>query len=77
MNMSALSIMQPYPVFTDADGQPLENGYVWVGQANLDPQVNPINLYWDNALTIPAAQPIRTIKGYLSNSGTPAQIFAA
>ena len=77
MKMSALSIMQPYPVFTDADGQPLENGYVWVGQANLDPQVNPINLYWDNALTIPAAQPIRTIKGYLSNSGTPAQIFAA
>ncbi len=75
--MSALSIMQPYPVFTDADGQPLENGYVWVGQANLDPQVNPINLYWDTALTIPAAQPIRTIKGYLSNSGTPAQIFAA
>ncbi len=71
--MSALSIMQPYPVFTDADGQPLENGYVWVGQANLD----PINLYWDTALTIPAAQPIRTIKGYLSNSGTPAQIFAA
>jgi hypothetical protein len=73
MKMSALSIMQPYPVFTDADGQPLENGYVWVGQANLD----PINLYWDTALTIPAAQPIRTIKGYLSNSGTPAQIFAA
>lgn len=75
--MSALSIMQPYPVFTDADGQPLENGYVWVGQANLDPQVNPIAVYLDNALTIPAAQPIRTIKGYLSNSGTPAQIFAA
>jgi hypothetical protein len=77
MKMGALSIMQPYPIFTDADGQPLENGYVWVGQANLDPQVNPIALYWDTALTIPASQPIRTIKGYLSNSGTPAQIFAA
>jgi hypothetical protein len=73
--MSALSIQPTYPIFTDIDGQPLEAGYVWIGQTNLDPQVNPINVYWDAALTIPAAQPIRTLGGYPSNSGTPARLY--
>ena len=44
--MSALSIQPTYPIFTDIDGQPLEDGYVWIGTANLDPQTNPINVYW-------------------------------
>lgn len=73
--MSALSIQPTYPIFTDIDGQPLEDGFVWIGQENLDPQVNPINVYWDSALTIPAAQPIRTLGGYPSNSGTPARLY--
>ena len=73
--MSALSIQSPYPIFTDIDGQPLEAGYVWIGTANLDPQTNPINVYWDAALTLPAAQPIRTLAGYPANSGTPARLY--
>ena len=73
--MSALSIQPTYPIFTDIDGQPLEDGYVWIGTANLDPQTNPINVYWDAALTLPAAQPIRTLDGYPSNSGTPARLY--
>lgn len=73
--MSALSIQPTYPIFTDIDGQPLEAGYVWIGQENLDPQVNPINVYWDAALTIPAVQPIRTLGGYPSRSGTPARLY--
>lgn len=73
--MSALSIQPTYPIFTDIDGQPLENGYVWIGTANLDPQTNPINVYWDVALTIPATQPIRTLAGYPSRSGTPARLY--
>jgi hypothetical protein len=73
--MSALSIQPTYPIFTDIDGQPLEAGYVWIGQANLDPQVNPINVYWDAALTISAVQPIRTLGGYPSRSGTPARLY--
>lgn len=75
--MSTISIQPTYPIFTDIDGQPLENGYVWIGTLNLDPQTNPIVVYWDAALTIPAAQPIRTIGGYLSNNGSPANIYAA
>ncbi len=73
--MSALSIQPTYPIFTDIDGQPLEDGYIWLGQANLDPQGNPINVYWDAALTQPAGQPIRTRGGYPVNSGTPARLY--
>lgn len=73
--MSALSIQVPFPVFAGTDGQPLENGYIWIGTVNLNPQVNPIAVYWDAALTIPAAQPLRTLNGYVSRSGTPAQIY--
>jgi hypothetical protein len=70
-----LSIEVPFPVFQDRDGQPLENGYVWLGVANLNPQTNPVIAYFDKALTIPAAQPLRTINGYISNAGTPAQVY--
>jgi len=73
--MSALSIQPTYPIFSETDGQPLEDGYIWIGTVNLDPQVNPINVYWDAALTQPAAQPIRTLGGYPSNSGTPARLY--
>ena len=73
--MSALSIQPTFPIFTETDGQPLENGYIWIGQTNLDPQVNPINVYFDAALTIQAAQPIRTINGYPSRNGTPARLY--
>lgn len=73
--MSALAIQTPFEIFTDIDGQPLEAGYVWVGTANLDPQTNPINIYWDQALTIVAPQPLRTVGGYVVNSGTPSKVY--
>lgn len=73
--MSALSIQPTYPIFTETDGLPLENGYIWIGTANLDPQTNPINVYWDAALTIAAPQPIRTLNGYPSRNGTPARLY--
>ena len=75
--MSALSIQPPYPAFAGADGLPLENGYIWIGTVNLNPQVNPIAVYWDAALTIPTAQPIRTLNGYPMYQGTPARFYAA
>jgi hypothetical protein len=74
--MSALSINPPYPAFAGADGLPLENGYIWIGVVNLNPVVNPIAVYWDAALTIPAAQPIRTLNGYPVYQGTPSRFYA-
>lgn len=74
--MSAISISSPFPTFTDVDGDPLESGYIYVGQANVDPVTFPIAVYWDAALTIPAVQPIRTIGGYPARNGSPARIYA-
>ena len=74
--MSALSIQPPYPAFAGADGLPLENGYIWIGAVNLNPQVNQIAVYWDSALTIAAAQPIRTLNGYPVYQGTPSRFYA-
>jgi hypothetical protein len=73
--MSALSIQPTYPIFTETDGLPLENGYIWIGAVNLNPITNPIVAYWDSALTIPAVQPIRTSGGYPVYQGTPARIY--
>ena len=72
-----MSIFVPptFPIFTDADGQPLEDGYIFIGTANLPPFSNPIQVYWDAALTSPAAQPIRTNGGYPVNAGTPARLY--
>lgn len=75
--MSALSIQPPYPAFAGVDGLPLENGYILVGVVNLNPRVNPIAVYWDSALTIPAAQPIRTLDGYPVYQGTPSRFYVA
>jgi hypothetical protein len=71
----SVSVNPPYPIFSEADGLPLENGYIWIGSANLDPQTNPINVYWDAALTITAAQPIRTLNGYVVYQGTPSRFY--
>ena len=73
--MSSLSINPPYPAFAGADGQPLDNGYIWVGTVNLNPITNPIAAYWDSALTILAAQPIRTLNGYPVYQGTPSRFY--
>lgn len=60
--MSALRV-NPFEYFTDTNGDPLDDGYIYVGVANLDPETNPISVFYDSALTIPVAQPIRTVAG--------------
>jgi hypothetical protein len=74
--MPAININPSFPIFTESNGQPLENGYIFVGVANLEPQSNPINIYWDKGLTQPAAQPVRTSGGYPINNGSPARLYA-
>lgn len=74
--MTILMLTNPFIPFTDASGNPLESGIVSVGVSGLNPETNPIQVYWDAALTIPAAQPFRTSGGYIVRNGTPAQIYA-
>jgi hypothetical protein len=73
--MAALSIQVPYPVFYDRDGQPLDNGNIYIGVANLDPVTNPLQVYYDEALTITASQPLVTSGGYVYRNGTPTQLY--
>lgn len=74
---SVIQIGEPFNLFHDIDGNPLEDGYIYIGQSGLDPISNPITVYSDYALTLPIAQPIRTEGGYPMIGGTPAKIYAA
>lgn len=73
----SVEINPPFRVFTDVDGEPLEDGFIHIGAVNQNPQAVPISVFWDSALTIPAAQPIRTLGGYPSRSGTPSRMYVA
>lgn len=73
--MTALSVQPPFPILTDIDGQPLENGYIFIGVVNLAPITNPITVYWDAALTVTATQPIRTRGGYPMNGNVPGRLY--
>jgi hypothetical protein len=75
--MALTQVTGPYPIFTDLDGTPLDDGYLYIGEVNQDPETNPVQVYWDSALTIAATQPIRTNSGYAYRNGTPALIYTA
>lgn len=68
-------IATAFPIFNDIDGQPLEAGYIWIGNQNLDPVTNQRPVYWDSAFTQPATQPIRTRGGYPLNGVTIGQLY--
>lgn len=70
-----LPVEQPFKTYTGLDGKPLENGFVYFGRPNENPITAPVTVYWDAAGTIPAAQPLRTVGGYIMRAGTPANVF--
>lgn len=69
-------VTPPIKLYTDASGRPLNGGRIYFGVANQNPETNPTPMFWDAAGTIPAAQPIRTVNGYISRNGAPANIFS-
>jgi hypothetical protein len=73
--MTTQSILTPLPTFTGTDGQPLPDGSVYIGQANLDPRSYPVSVYYDAAKTIPATQPLKTTAGYICRNGSPTNIW--
>lgn len=73
--MALTQVTGPYPIFTDLDGTPLDDGYLYIGAINQDPEQNPIQVFWDANLTIQATQPIRTSNGYAYRNGTPALLY--
>jgi len=73
--MANLVDLNPYGVYNDLQGRPLNNGKVYIGLPNQDPKGYPAQVYWDAAMTIPAAQPLRTVGGYVARNGTPARVY--
>lgn len=72
-----LQIGNPFPQFNDLQGALLDAGYIYVGAANADPEVSPLAIFWDSALTIPATQPLRTRGGVIVNNGVPSLVWTA
>lgn len=73
--MSIVMQINPYEFFADTQGGALDAGYIWIGQPNLDPRQYPITVYYDEALTIPAAMPLRTSNGYVVRNGSPTFLY--
>ena len=43
--MAANVIQNPFPVMTDTDGSPLNNGFVYIGTVNRNPELNAVTVY--------------------------------
>lgn len=71
----AFEARSPFQLFVDAVGKPLNSGALYVGVANLAPETNPLQVYWDEAGTIPALQPLAVSGGYIVRNGSPARIY--
>ncbi len=67
--------VQPNLYMTDAAGRPLDGGKVYFGESGKDPELYPIDIFYDEALTIAAPQPVTTKNGFLSASGNIIAIY--
>lgn len=71
----SLKIIPPQQIYYDTDGSPLDGGFLYIGESQQNPETHPVPVFWDGALTQPAAQPIQTINGFPSRQGVIANIF--
>jgi len=71
------AIVAPLPQFFDLNGLPLQNGSVYIGAANQNPETSPVSVFWDSSYTQPAQQPLRVVNGMVSRSGTVAQVYVS
>lgn len=69
------AVPTPYQYFTDLDGNSLDEGYLYFGVANQNPETASIPVYWDESATQEASQPIRTVGGVPRRAGSPARLY--
>lgn len=70
-------VAQPHLYMGDTQGRPLDAGKVYFGEPNKDPELYPIDVFYDEALTIAAPQPIRTQGGFMNANGQMTEVYAA
>lgn len=76
MTVSTSLPVQPHLYIGDSAGRPLDNGKIFFGEPNKDPEFYPINIYYDKAMTIAAAQPVRTKGGFMDANGDMIEVYA-
>ena len=64
------AIVPPYVQFLNTESDPLENGKIYIGEAGQNPETNPITVYFEEDLTLPAPQPLRTLAGRITYNGS-------
>ncbi len=74
--MAAIQANSPFPLFTDRGGDPLDGGFVYFGEPDLNPEESPKTVYYDAALTLATPQPLRTSAGYITRNGAPAAVYS-
>lgn len=67
------------PLFIDGRGALVDAGYIYVGAAGTDPEIeaNQLDLFIDQALTTPIAQPLRTSGGMIVDGANPVFVYLA
>lgn len=68
-------ISNSFPDFKDIDGTALQNGSVFIGEIDKNPETNPISVFWDVDLIQPASQPLKTVNGYIVRDGKMANVY--
>lgn len=77
MALAAALTVQPHLYIGDPSGRPLDNGSLYFGEPDKDPQEYPIDLFYDPSLTVAAAQPVKTKGGFMYANGNMIEIYAA
>lgn len=77
MALAAALTVQPHLYIGDPSGRPLDNGSIYFGEPDKDPQEYPIDLFYDSNLTVAATQPVKTKGGFMYANGNMVEIYAA
>jgi hypothetical protein len=75
--MTNILIQSPFEYLTDRSGDPLSNGFVYIGEPDKDPEEFPLPVFFDATGIVSAPAPLRTnTAGYPTDgAGNPKRIF--
>ena len=68
-------VTSPYTMFFEKDGTPLEDGKIYFGVENQNPETSTVDIFADVDGTIPISQPVRTNGGYMVRNGSVTNVF--
>ena len=70
------TVQNPYPVFLNSIGNALKNGKIYIGEYGQNAEAYQVAVYLDEARTLVATQPLRTVEGIVTHNGSAAMIYA-